>query len=410
MVDVTRIVEGSETPATNESLNSISIAEGWAPSVVNNAVRELISQLRKMTSGTDPIGYSTDATATVGPVLELHRNSASPADDDFIGAFNFMGENDASEEVIYAQILTQIKDVTDATEDGNFLIKVMIAGTLTTVATIDAAGLALVGGLTISGFLQNSITDSITAGTTQTQAGATTLTTGINRVTVSGTDGDGVELPSAVAGMRILIINDDSAQTIQVWPNTSDAIDGGSADAVDANTIAAGSSREYIATDATNWYTANAAAAAAGDGTVGVAFSAYGSGIASNVTGDGTTVSPVGMDAELFDLGGDFAIGTYTFTAPSTGKYRFNCSVSAYGGSTSHTDMVVSIVTSNRTYEVFRGNPKDAIATSITAGGSVLADMDAADTAFVSCTVSGSTKVIDLDNGVRTGFQGEIVA
>lgn len=103
----------------------------------------------------------------------------------------------------------------------------------------------------------DSVTDSITAGSTQTQAGATAMTTIINRVTTSGTDGDGVKLPTAVAGLQILVINDDSAQTIQIWPNTDDAIDGGSADAVDANALSAGSSRLYIAADGTNWYTAS---------------------------------------------------------------------------------------------------------------------------------------------------------
>ena len=100
------------------------------------------------------------------------------------------------------------------------------------------------------------VTNSITAGTTQTQAGATALTEPINRVTVIGTNGDGVKLPTATAGLSILVLNDDSAQTLKVWPNTSDAIDGGSANAVDANQIAAGASRLYVAIDATNWYTA----------------------------------------------------------------------------------------------------------------------------------------------------------
>ncbi len=103
------------------------------------------------------------------------------------------------------------------------------------------------------------VTNSITAGTTQTQAGATALTKNTNRVTVVGTNGDGVKLPTAVAGLEILIINDDSAQTLKIWPATGDAIDGGSANAVDANQLAAGSSRRYIAVDATNWYTATVA-------------------------------------------------------------------------------------------------------------------------------------------------------
>ena len=102
-----------------------------------------------------------------------------------------------------------------------------------------------------------TLTNSITAGSTQSQAGATALTTMMNRVTVVGTNGDGVKLPTAIAGLEIEIINDDSAQTIKVWPNTDDAIDGGSANAVDANQIDAGSSRRYIAIDATNWYTAS---------------------------------------------------------------------------------------------------------------------------------------------------------
>jgi hypothetical protein len=105
--------------------------------------------------------------------------------------------------------------------------------------------------------LAGPLTDSISAGSTQTQAGATAITTEVARVTVSGTDGDGVKLPTAVAGQKVLIINDDAAQTIKIWPNTSDAIDGGSADAVDANVLGPGSSREYVASDATNWYTAS---------------------------------------------------------------------------------------------------------------------------------------------------------
>ena len=105
------------------------------------------------------------------------------------------------------------------------------------------------------------VTDGITAGSTQSQAGATALTKGINRVTVVGTNGDGVKLPTAVAGLQILIINDDSAQTIQVWPATGDAIDGGSANAVDGSQIGVGSARRYIAVDATNWYTATATGA-----------------------------------------------------------------------------------------------------------------------------------------------------
>jgi len=124
--------------------------------------------------------------------------------------------------------------------------------TVDLVTTGDAA----VAGLTLTGLVKKSVTDAITAGATQTQAGATALTTDINRVTVVATASDGVKLPTAVAGLEILIVNDDSTDALQVWPNTSDTIDGGAADAVDSNTLAAGAARRYISVDATNWFTA----------------------------------------------------------------------------------------------------------------------------------------------------------
>ena len=105
------------------------------------------------------------------------------------------------------------------------------------------------------GNFTKSVTDSITAGATQTQAGATALTKDINRVTTVGADNDGVKLPTASAGLEILIINADAGQDIQIWPNTGDAIDGGSANAVDGTALGEGASRRYIAVDATNWYT-----------------------------------------------------------------------------------------------------------------------------------------------------------
>lgn len=101
----------------------------------------------------------------------------------------------------------------------------------------------------------NGATDSITAGSTQTQAGATALNGGFSRVTVVATDGDGVKLPTAIAGLAVEILNDDAAQNIQIWPNTDDAIDGGAVDAVDANTLAAGATRRYRAIDGVNWHT-----------------------------------------------------------------------------------------------------------------------------------------------------------
>lgn len=71
---------------------------------------------------------STDADANAGPLLDMKRDSSSPADGDFLGQFNFVGENDASEEITYAQITGRTVDVSDGTEDGRIAIKTMRAG------------------------------------------------------------------------------------------------------------------------------------------------------------------------------------------------------------------------------------------------------------------------------------------
>ena len=73
---------------------------------------------------------STDAGAAHGPELALTRNSASPANNDFLGKIVFNGENDADEQTIYGTIFARTTDVTDGTEDGNMSFKVMDDGTV----------------------------------------------------------------------------------------------------------------------------------------------------------------------------------------------------------------------------------------------------------------------------------------
>mgnify|MGYP003671705325 CR=1 FL=1 len=73
---------------------------------------------------------STDADASEGPRLDLRRNSSSPADDDVLGTIRYKGENDASEDIVYAEIEAQAKDVSDGTEDSELRFFVRRAGDL----------------------------------------------------------------------------------------------------------------------------------------------------------------------------------------------------------------------------------------------------------------------------------------
>mgnify|MGYP003137566651 CR=1 FL=1 len=71
---------------------------------------------------------STDADANVGPVLDLYRNSASPADSDIMGNINYKAENSAGEIITYVNLIGVLGDVTDGTEDGQLRIQTMTAG------------------------------------------------------------------------------------------------------------------------------------------------------------------------------------------------------------------------------------------------------------------------------------------
>jgi hypothetical protein len=139
------------------------------------------------------------------------------------------------------------------------------------------------------------------------------------------------------------------------------------------------------------------------------AFQARKSANATNATGDNTAYTMT-YDTERFDQGSDYNNSTYTFTAPVTGKYQFNVQVLIAGLASAHTYGNIDIITSNRTYFTQSPLESDVVATQ-TLEYSMLADMDAADTAYVTVRVSGSTKTVTVE-GATDGtnhFTGYLV-
>jgi hypothetical protein len=122
-------------------------------------------------------------------------------------------------------------------------------------------------------------------------------------------------------------------------------------------------------------------------------FCVYPSAHLFNVTGDGT-VYTVAWDTEIRDQSSNFA--SNTFTAPVTGVYHFDLQINLAGLITAtHTSISIGIVTTNRTYTNFN-TAVDALTTNKTINISVDADMDAGETATISVTVAGSSKVVDI--------------
>ena len=86
---------------------------------------------------------STDADANAGPNLLLDRNSASTANQDALGAITFRGRNDAAQNVDYIKLEAVIADETDGTEDGNFHISNITAGTARKYISVNRADVTL---------------------------------------------------------------------------------------------------------------------------------------------------------------------------------------------------------------------------------------------------------------------------
>ena len=96
---------------------------------------------------------TTEDSSTAGPVISLKRNSASPADADYLGQLKFVGENDADQSIVYAKISAKIQDASDGSEDGILEFANIKAGSQTIVGRLRSDSLQLLNdtSLTVAG-------------------------------------------------------------------------------------------------------------------------------------------------------------------------------------------------------------------------------------------------------------------
>ena len=95
----------------------------------------------------------TTADSAAGPELKLFRNSASPADADYLGQIKFAGESDTGVERNYAKITGKILDASNGTEDGILEFAHIKAGSQVITGRFRSDSLQLLNGtqLTVAG-------------------------------------------------------------------------------------------------------------------------------------------------------------------------------------------------------------------------------------------------------------------
>lgn len=139
-------------------------------------------------------------------------------------------------------------------------------------------------------------------------------------------------------------------------------------------------------------------------------FLAFKSAVTTNATGAGT-IFPIVCNSEVFDLTSNYDNATGIFTAPRTGRYKFDCQCAVTNNSAAMTLGSFQLVTTARTYQ-FATNPaavREASANGAWFPLSTLTNMAAGDTAFLQITVSngaGDTASVVGSAALNTYFSG----
>ena len=94
---------------------------------------------------------STDADANVGPIIELFRNSGSPADNDALGRIDFRADDESGNVSTFARIAVTAIDVTNNTEDARIDFTAVSNDTFNPQVSITGTGLDVTGNITVSG-------------------------------------------------------------------------------------------------------------------------------------------------------------------------------------------------------------------------------------------------------------------
>ena len=89
---------------------------------------------------------STEDGSAASPEIELYKNSATPADGDYLGQIKFVGESDTGVKRNFAKITGKVSDVTNNSEDGLIETAIHKAGSLTIVSRQTHSDLKLING------------------------------------------------------------------------------------------------------------------------------------------------------------------------------------------------------------------------------------------------------------------------
>ena len=117
------------------------------------------------------------------------------------------------------------------------------------------------------------------------------------------------------------------------------------------------------------------------------------------------------FSSEIFDTNADFNTGTYTFTAPVTGKYQFEVLLRVANVDTAYSYIQMVLIGSNRNTTMDTLGPVSNFMSAdgeVSLRGSAILDMDTNDTALVRIRMQGGTAQADIDSD-GSYFMGHLI-
>jgi hypothetical protein len=204
-----KISEWSSTPSSNTDVGGINIAEGMAPSDVNNAIREIMAQVKDQQVGTDGDNFTVGGnlavtgTTTITGATTITGNAIASANLTVNGTLAINGGLTTDDEISIANKL--------AISRTNFVGTGAIAATTLTI-TVATSGALYIGslltgtgvtdGTTITAFVTGTGgTGTYTVSTSQTVS-STAITGTVNDATLAVTATDAILVPVGTTTQR----------------------------------------------------------------------------------------------------------------------------------------------------------------------------------------------------------------
>ena len=333
---------------------------------------------------------STDADSSSGPVLDLIRDSASPADSDVMGRIRFRGDNDAGEETTMVYLQTYLHDASDGTEDGGLDLFARQGGTLNRRITINSSGeicfnedgadidFRVEGDSSANAFFVEGSTNYVGIGT--------------NDPTTKLEIYDGslmIHAPQTTGNAWTYYKNTDRTWLVGIRGSQNDVL----------SFFDLTADIERMRIDSSGHVTMPSQSA----------FQFRKSAQQANIT-TGSNVD-VTWDTQIIDKNSDFDATNNRFVAPVTGTYFLNTQIRFDNQDSAASYYQLHITTSNRDYSLTI-DPEgfDSNNTYWTESVSVVADMDASDTAKVQVRQQGGSAQTDIDYGGSSWFSGHLLS